>query len=74
MGLFLRTISPGVNRPGLKADHSLPPNAEVKNGRDTYPKPHMFHGIMPFFIFSYGETPLGTAATVWPIVPAPDDR
>jgi hypothetical protein len=28
-----------------------------------------------YFIFSYGVrlNPLGTAATVWPIVPAPDD-
>jgi hypothetical protein len=29
-----------------------------------------------FFIFPHGVRlgPLGTAATVWPIVPAPDDR
>jgi hypothetical protein len=26
-----------------------------------------------FFFYSWGET-LGTAATYWPIVPAPDDR
>jgi hypothetical protein len=33
--------------------------------------------IFEFFIyFSHGVrlSPLGTAATVWPIVPAPDDR
>jgi hypothetical protein len=29
-----------------------------------------------FFIFSHGVrlSPLGTAAIVWPIAPAPDDR
>jgi hypothetical protein len=36
MGLFL-----GVKQPGLKADHSSPPNAEVKNGIDTSPVPHV---------------------------------
>jgi hypothetical protein len=33
-------LSPGVRRPGREADHSLPSNAEVKNGRGLHPLPH----------------------------------
>jgi hypothetical protein len=35
------------------------------------------HRIRIFFLVSWGEvrpSPLGTSATVWPIVPAPDGR
>jgi hypothetical protein len=35
-------ISPGVKRPGLKADHSPSSSAEVKNGGAIPPLPHMY--------------------------------
>jgi hypothetical protein len=34
-------ISPGVKQPGRKADHSPPSSAEVNNGGDIPPLPHM---------------------------------
>jgi hypothetical protein len=37
-----RALFPGVKLLGLKTDHSLPPSAEVKNGRAKLPLPHMF--------------------------------
>jgi hypothetical protein len=39
------TLSPGVNRPGSKADHSSPSSSKVKNDGATPPLPICFHGF-----------------------------
>ncbi|PNF42038.1 hypothetical protein B7P43_G11604, partial [Cryptotermes secundus] len=37
---------PGVKRPWRETDHSLPNNAEVKNGGAIYNSPIRLHGIV----------------------------
>jgi hypothetical protein len=40
-------FSPGVKRPGLEADHSVPTSAEVKKNVDIYiHSPIRLHGIV----------------------------
>jgi hypothetical protein len=41
-------------------------SAQLVKGRDNFSFLPLSHGMR--------LSPLGTAATVWPIVPAPDDR
>jgi hypothetical protein len=44
----LRTgaLSPGIKRPGLKADHSPPSGAQVKNDGAIHPIPVCLHDVM----------------------------
>jgi hypothetical protein len=44
------SLAPGVKRQGREADHSPPPCAEVKNGRDIPPLPIFLHGIVLNYI------------------------
>jgi hypothetical protein len=41
---------PGVKWPGHEADHSSPSSAEVKNGGDILPPPHVSSGMVASLI------------------------
>jgi hypothetical protein len=63
---FDPTSSPGVGQQCNRSLYSFPDRPEINKA------------YFPFFFFSFWGgvrlSPLGTSATNWPIVPAPDDR